>query len=262
MIRNRLTGSLVAAWLCTALHAAGATGASLQEDAVQRLAESHDPALVVAIGRIVVKQAGLKAAQALLREQGQAAGLDPRKWNASAPEWREAEQQLMQPVDALIQARIEDPAWFRFAIAAIATRSLSAEEADELVRHFATEGGREQRIALEADIFGELLLANYTFTNRIEAGVKGTEREMSALQTVYWAHEPFRVRDFSPYPEALRFVSQGPGIKYTKLLAIQGIEALTAHVDGAARAAAEAVRAAGPQAASYLEAFRQRAGAR
>ena len=244
--------------ICIALAGRCALAASPHEDAVIRLAASHDPGFALAIGRIVVKQAGLKAARAVLAEEGRAAGLDAAQWNARTPEWQDAERLLAQRVETVVRDRIEDPAWFRQAIAAVATRLLNAEEADELARHFTLPGGREQRIALEVDIIGELLLANYTFTNRIEPDVKGTERELAALQTLWWAHEPFRVRDFTPYPEAMRFVSQDPGIKYTKMLSIQGIEAMSAHVDRSAAEAVEAVRSARHEIAPFVSAYRAR----
>ena len=173
-----------------------------------------------------------------------------KKYYGDATQWRR--------IFEANRDRIEDPAWFRQAIASVATRLLNAEEADELARHFTLPGGREQRIALEVDIIGELLLANYTFTNRIEPDVRGTERELAALQTLWWAHEPFRVRDFTPYPEAMRFVSQDPGIKYTKMLSIQGIEAMSAHVDRSAAEAVEAVHSARIEIAPFVSAYRAR----
>ena len=100
------------------------------KEAIERLAASHDPSIVIGVGRVYVKQTALIKARALLAEQGRAAGLG-REWNAQQPEWQAAERQLMGEVDLAIGSEIEDPAWFRAAWGAQAAAVLNAEEADE-----------------------------------------------------------------------------------------------------------------------------------
>jgi len=51
--------------LAAASSAFGATDA-LKDEAIARLAASHDPAIPLAIGRLYVKQAGLQSARTLL----------------------------------------------------------------------------------------------------------------------------------------------------------------------------------------------------
>ena len=63
----------------------------------------------------------------------------------------------------------------------------TAEEADEIATHFASEGGGEQRVVVELLLIGETVLANYTFTDRLDYRVKGAEREIAHLQEVWWA---------------------------------------------------------------------------
>jgi hypothetical protein len=230
----------------------------LKDDAIARLAASHDPAIPIAIGRVYVKQAGLKAAREVLRERGRAAGLGPR-WAPEAPEWQAAEAQLAATVDQVISHRLEDPAWFRAAWGAEAARLLNAEEADEIATHFATEGGSKQRAVIELLLVGETLVANYTFTDRIRYDVKGSEREMELLQQTWWVTDHQKIYDFTPYPNAIRFASQDPGVKYCKMLAIQGIDAINRHLDAVAREAVQAVRANQSVVEPQIERFRARA---
>jgi hypothetical protein len=82
---------------------------ALKRRAIERLAASHDPSIVIGVGRVYVKQTALLKARALIAEQGRAAGLG-REWNAGQPEWQAAERQLMAPVDVTIAREIEDPA--------------------------------------------------------------------------------------------------------------------------------------------------------
>ncbi|MBI3527913.1 MAG: hypothetical protein HY067_08080 [Betaproteobacteria bacterium] len=124
------------------LHLAGmpALADDAKGQAVARLAASHDPEIPIAIGCVVIKQAGLKAIRAMLADRGLARGLGP-DWNPAAPEWQAAEGQLAELVDDLIAVRLEDPAWFREGLGGAAADVLNAEEADEIATHFATEGG-------------------------------------------------------------------------------------------------------------------------
>ena len=105
----------------------------------------------------------------------------------------------------------------------------NAEEADEIATHFATDGGSKQRAVIELLLVGETLIANYTFTDRIRYDVKGSEREMERCRSVWWVTDHTKIYDFTPYPNAIRFATQDPGVKYCKMLAIQGIDAIKQH---------------------------------
>jgi hypothetical protein len=243
--------------LVVSLHLAGmpALADEAKDQAVARLAASHDPEIPIAIGRVVIKQAGLKAIRAALADRGRSSDLGP-DWNPAAPEWQAAEGQLTKLVDDLIAARLDDATWFREGLSCAAAKVLNAEEADAIATHFATEGGSEQRVVVELLLIGETVLANYTFTDRFDYRVKGTEREIAHLQEVWWAREPFRARDFTRYPDVIRFAGEEPGIKYTKMLAIQGIEVITNRIDGIAAETARTVQAGNIE--SYIEAYRRR----
>jgi len=230
---------------------------ALKDEAIARLAASHDPEIPIAIGRVVVKQAGMLAARELLAREGKQAGLGSG-WNATAPEWQAAEQALAPIVEEVITRRLEQGDWLREGWARVAASALNAEEADEIATHFATEGGREQRVVVEMVIVGETVMANYTFTDRLDYRTKGTEREVAKLQETWWAREPLRVRDFSRYPGAMRFAGENPGVKYTKTLAIQGIEVITRRIDQAAAEASAAMAGSAALVAPYIEAYRAR----
>src|SRR5258706_661273 len=243
--------------LIASLHVAGmpALADEAKDQAIARLAASHDPEIPIAIGRAVIKQAGLKAIRAMLADRGRNSGFGP-DWKPSAPDWQAAEGQLTKLVDGLIAVRLDDAAWFRDGLGGAAANVLNAEEADEIATHFATEGGGEQRVVVDLLLIGETVLANYTFTDRLDYRLKGAEREIAHLQEVWWAREPFRVRDFSRYPDVVRFAGENPGIKYTRMLAIQGIEVITNRIDSIAAEAARTVQAGNIE--PYVEAYRRR----
>jgi len=204
-----------------------------------------------------VKQAGLGAARTLLAQRGRDAGLD-RGWNAAAPEWQEAEAHFSAIVDGVIARGIEDANWLRAIWADQAARVLNAEEADEIATHFATPIGREQRIVIEVKVVGELLLANYTFTDRISDRVPGSEREFARMQAIWAEREPFRARNFEGDAGAARFGSRNPGVKYVRMLAIQGVDAILGHIDAVCAEAARAVSQAAAQADPFIETHRRR----
>lgn len=232
---------------------------ALKDEAVARLAASHDPAIPIAIGRVYVKQAGLESARALLAERGKAAGLNAG-WGPGEPEWQAAEVPLTAIIDAIIARQVDDPAWFREAWGREAARVLNAEEADEIATHFSSDGGRQQRAVIELLLVGETLIANYTFTDRIRYGVKGSEHEMEQLQSVWWVTDHTKIYDFTPYPNAIRFATQDPGVKYSKMLAIQGIDALRQHYDAVVKEIAGALRNAQGEIDPYIAQYRRRTG--
>jgi hypothetical protein len=230
---------------------------ALKDDAIARLAASHEPDVPLAVARLAVKQAGLGATRALLARRGREAGLG-RGWSAVAPEWQDAEAHFSRIVDGVIARGIEDAGWLLAIWTDQAARVLNAEEADEIATHFATAVGREQRVVIEIKVVGELLLANYTFTDRISDRVRGSESEFARMQTVWAEREPFRVRNFDGDVGAARFGSRNPGVKYVRMLAIQGVEAMLGHIDAVCAEAVLAVSEAAAQADPFIETYRRR----
>ena len=253
-------GRILGAVLATLLTAIGPAAAdALKDDAIARLAASHEPDVPMAVGRLAAKQAGLGAARTLFARRGRDAGLG-RGWNAAAPEWQDAEAHFSRIVDGIIARGIEDPDWLHTIWADQAARVLNAEEADEIATHFATPVGREQRIVIEVKVLGELLLTNYTFTDRISDRVPGSEREFARMQAIWAEREPFKVRNFDGDAGAARFGSRNPGVKYVRMLAIQGVDAMLGHINAVCAEAVLAVSQAAAQADPFIESYRRRTG--
>jgi hypothetical protein len=210
-----------------------------KQEAVQRLVRSHDPSIFVATGALYLKQEAIRA-------------------NGGKP----LSPGVLAEVDRLIDANVRDPAWFYAGLSGAADRFLSAEEADEIATHFDTEGGQLQRRVIELAV-GEVLMNVYTFTDRIDYRVKGSSRELQDLQS---AVGPMRgtcacptprdidnlkpvadgraiqvAQDLSVYPGTVKFASGGAGVKYVKILMMQGIESMTAHFEAVAKQIREIV---------------------
>ena len=155
---------------------------ALKRSAIERLAASHDPSIVIGVGRVYVKQTALLKARAVIAEQG-ALPASAESGTHSSPSGRWRNDALMADVDPEIAREIEDPAWFRAAWGGAAASVLDAEEADEIANHFATEGGALQRQVIELLLVGETLVANYTFTDRIRYDVKARSTRWNCCRT-------------------------------------------------------------------------------
>ena len=232
---------------------------TLKEASVSRLAHSLDPGVPVAVGKLVVRQEALLRARQLLAQYGRRAGLD-EGWNGDAPEWQKAERELTEDAFAIIDREIAQPEWFYAVQEREIAKVLDAEEADYIATHFTTPIGREQRILLQMRLLSEVLMTNYSFTNRIDSNVPGLEEDLAELSNAYWDMEPFRKRDFMTDPESIKFAGHAAGLKYTRMLAIRGIEGFTAHIDAVAGQARDAVDNAEPLIDDYIQLYRQRTG--
>lgn len=228
---------------------------ALKQEAVERLAQSHDPALSVGIGRVYVKQAALLVAREVLAERGRAGGLDHARWNPHTPQWQAAERELMHGIDDLVQQRVAGGSWVRQAWAELAAQTLDGEEADEIAVHFQSEGGQLQRRVIEWFV-GELTLQTYAFTDRLKYGVAGSEQEMRDLQVVTYERMFRGIHDFTGYPDAVRFASIDPGVKYFKMMVMQGVHAVHVYLEACAEAARELVRGRASLADTYVASVR------
>ena len=230
------------------------TAEELKRDAVSRVIEAHDVALPVYIGRVYVKQAALTAARDLLAEKGKAAGLDRKTWNLNSPLWQGAERELMQGTDALIQRKVASGYWVQEAWSEQVSTILNGEEADEIAVHFRTEGGELQRRVIEWFV-GELTLQTYTFTDRLKYGVPGSEQEMRDLQVAtYEAKSHFApIYDLTRYDNNMRFASSEAGIKYFKMMAIQGVNLVHQHLELVAEEARAMIRSRAAVVDPYVE---------
>lgn len=213
-------------WLAAALVCLGASQPlaglaqdDLKADAVRRVVSAHDPAIFVATGALYLKQEALRAAGG-----------------------RPLSAAVLAQVERLIEENVREPGWFVTRWSAVVDRHLSAEEADEVATHFASEGGQLQRRVIELAA-GEVLMSNYTFTDRIDYRLAGAESELRGMQAVVDERQFKGVQDFSRYPDAVKFASGGAGVKYMKVVMIQGVETLTQHLEWVARQVRSAVLA-------------------
>ncbi|NIO43035.1 MAG: hypothetical protein GTO41_24490, partial [Burkholderiales bacterium] len=101
---------------------------ALKEASVLRLARSLDPAVPVAVGKLVVRQQALLRARQLLNQYGRRAGLDDG-WNSQALEWQWAENELTEDAFALIDSEIAVPDWFYEVLEREIANLFDAEEA-------------------------------------------------------------------------------------------------------------------------------------
>lgn len=230
-------------FMSAALAAEDPSDAELKRDAVSRVVEAHDVALPVYIGRVYVKQAALTAARDLLTAKGKAAGLDRKKWNLDTLLWKAAERELMDGTDALIQRKVASGYWVQEAWSEQVSTILNGEEADEIAVHFRSEGGELQRRVIEWFV-GELTLQTYTFTDRLKYGVQGSEQEMKDLQVATSeAKSHFApIYDLTRYDNTMRFASSEAGIKYFKMMAIQGVGLVHQHLELVAEEARKTIR--------------------
>jgi len=264
-IAARVIGATVGSFLLMASLSSGADQfegrepdeRTLKEASVSRLAHSLDPAVPVAVGKVVVRQAALLRARQLLAEYGWRAGLD-EGWNGTAPEWQQAEQELTERANALIDTEVEVPDWFYAVLQREIANVLDAEEADYIATHFTTPAGREQRILLQMRLVAEVLMANYSFTNRIDHTVPGLNDDLQELSAAYWKMEPFRQRANMLDPESMKFAGHAAGLKFTRMLAINGIEGFSVHIDAVTTQARNAVDDAEPLISEYVQLYRQR----
>lgn len=254
--------ALAAVFLVSVAAADDAVDAALKRDAVERVSSAHDTALSIDIGRVYVKQAALQEARELLYRKGRDASLQYAAWNLGTPEWQQAERALVEGTDERIRIEVADPAWLEQAWTGLIAETLNGEEADEIAVHFRTEGGGLQRRVIEWYV-GELTLQYYTFTDRLKYGVPGSEQEMLDLHntTVEIRNHFEPIYDLTEYPDAMRFASRDPGVKYMKMMVMQGVNVIHTHLETVADAARATIRSRAALADPFVAQVRARRGA-
>lgn len=254
--------ALAAAFFLSIAAADDVSEAELKRDAVARVSSAHDTELSINIGRVYVKQAALLEARDLLYRKGRDASLQHAAWNLTTPEWQQAERLLVEGTDERIRTEVADPAWLEQAWTGLIAETLNGEEADEIAVHFRTEGGGLQRRVIEWFV-GELTLEYYTFTDRLKYGVPGSEQEMLDLHNttaeIKSHFEP--IYDLTEYPDAMRFASRDPGVKYMKMMVMQGVNVIHTHLEKVADAVRTTIRSRAALADPFVASVRARIGA-
>ncbi len=255
---------LVAVFMCLAVianvfSAQDLTAEDYHSDAVRRLATKHDPAMPVAIGALVVKQAGLIKARHLLHEYGQEFKLGDN-WNPKAEEWQEAEKVFIEIIDSRISTILKDPVWFEDALFNLLIGRITAEEADEIARHFESPVGIVQREIIDMSMIAETLQLAYTISRTIKPGISGSEQEYKDLQKVWWERRPaFAAREnIYQDPAVRRFAGQETGRKYGRIIAMQGIGAIMTYIRLAVKEVESQVIVNVPLIKTFAETFQHR----
>ena len=152
--------------------------------------------------------------------------------------------------------------WLTQAWTEYTARELDGEQADTIATHFQTEGGQKLRMLMDWYL-GEMVLFNYTFTDRFEYELKESERELHALQREAQKRIPREDVEFSSrYPEAFYFIAchpEGrycPGVKYWKMLAIPLLGGIFRYMDGLSADIEARMRAQRPEIQPLIDAFK------
>lgn len=234
-----------------------------KDEAVQRVVAAHDETMVVGAARLIAKQAALRLARGFLADWGREAGLG-EGWNDDAPQWREAEQLLMQRAATGPLDLIAGPAWVKAIRASYIAEGFGGEEADAIATHFETEDGKAQ-VAMLDWFVGETTLFIYTYTGRFKYDLRGAEAELKALQKGAESRIPGKDNELefsTKHRAGFQFAACSPqsrycqGPRYARMLAVPMQGAITRHIDAVGEQIQAAMRELRPQVQPYLEAFR------
>jgi hypothetical protein len=240
-------------------------GEAAKRDAVHRVVEAHDTQLLLGGGQLMIKQAAIRSARKLLGEWGREAGLGGEWWD-NAPEYRAAKAELLGIADDMLAQRYLSGAWLQETWTAYTAREFDGEEADTLATQFQTEGGRQLRMLMDWYL-GEMVLFNYTFTDRFEYELKESEAELRALQQAAQKRIPREDIEFTGrYPDTFRFVACSPdsrycpSIKYWKMLIYPMIGEVFRYIDGLSAEIETSMRARRSDVDRHVQAFKVRTG--
>ena len=234
-----------------------------KRDAVERVVESHDKTLLLGGGKLMLKQAAVRSARKLLREWGKEAGLSGEWWD-DAPQYRAAKAELLGIADTTLERKYASGAWLKEAWYEYTANALDGEEADRIAEHFQTEGG--QKIRMQMDWYlGEMVMFNYTFTDRFEYELADAERELKALQQEAQKRIPREDIEFtSRYPESFQFLAcppasrYCPGPKYWKMLIYPLMGEVIRYIDGVSADIEAQMRGRRPRIQLYIDDFKAR----
>lgn len=254
---------------CAALALALWTGVAAADtdtdraDAVSRVVDSHDTTLLLGGGLLMVKQSAIRSARKLLTEWGREAGLRGEWWDDAA-EYRAAKAALLQGADEILQSQYVSGAWLKEVWTQYTARELDGEQADTVATHFQTEGGKKLRQLMDWYL-GEMVLANYTFTDRFDYELKDSERELIALQKEAQKRIPREDIEFtSRYPDTFQFVACSPdsrycpSLKYWKMLIYPLMGEIFRYTDSIGVQIEADMRKRKPQVDAYIAEFKAR----
>ena len=236
---RRHRASLSVAWPAAAAHrrAQGGSHRPAGRQPRSRDPRRHRPRLCQA-GRPAVGSRAPRGAR-----QGRAAWA--AGWGPQAPEWQAAELRLTEVIDDIIARRVEDPAWFREAWAGVSARILNAEEADYIAQHFSPPkaASSSAQVIETADRGRDADGLLHVHRSPPLRRARAPSARWLRCRPSGGSASHCKIYDFTAYPDAMRFAGADPGVKYCKMLAIQGIEAINAHYAAVVGETAGALRA-------------------
>lgn len=210
---------------------------SHKREAVERVANAHSQELVTGAANLIIKQASIRVARALLTQWGKEASLGPA-WKEGGEHWQKAETLLLEETVEPMK-NVATGAWVKDIWVDYVGKSFGGEEADVIATHLESSSGQAQ-VAMMDWFMGETTLFNYTYTGRFQYDLKGAEGELKALQKIAVPRIPEKDNEIgftTKNRDAWQFVACSPqnptcmGPRYAKLLggALQG--GLIRHID-------------------------------
>ncbi|MEQ1880198.1 MAG: hypothetical protein ABL878_04425 [Burkholderiales bacterium] len=234
-------------------------------EAVARVVNSHDTALILKGAELMVKQQAVRAAHKLLVKWGHEENLGP-KWWETRPEWKAAKAELVKTADKILAERLVEETWIRKTWTEYTAHEFDGEQASVIADHFETEGGIKQRRLMEWYL-GEMVLFYYTFTDRFDYEVRETQDQLHALQKEALKRVPTEDVTFaSRNSKAFAFIACSPdgpycpGLQYWKMLAIPMLGAIFRHLEDTTRAIEADMSAQRPAMQRHFDAFRANVG--
>ncbi len=268
MWMRRLAGALLAAVLLPGVTLAAETKAEENADrraAAERVAKSHDEALIIGAARLITKQLSLNLARELLAGWGKEAGVGAG-WKEGVPEWTEAESLLLKETVEAPMALLARDTWVKEIRTEYVATTFAGEDSDTIATHFASESGKAQ-LAMMDWFMGETTLFNYTYTGRFKYDLKGAEAELKALQKAAEARIPEKDNELqfsTKYREAFQFVACSPesrycvGPRYVKLIALPLQGAIIRHIDAVGMQIKAAMEAQRDAVRPFIDAYKAR----
>lgn len=243
-----------------------ATGASATADEIadkkQQIAELidlHDLTTSVSIGNYYLKQESLVAIRSLLARLGREENLGP-DWNPRNPQWKRAEEILLQPTMAKVADDFTNLDWLRPQWQDLDSREFSAEELDVLLAHFHSDVGRKQAKIVDHTVSTHVI-TTLAFSGKLK-DVPGVQDERSRMQHV-WNKEDDEMRfsiEDATNAEGQRFAYSPLGKKYfvTAILKLTGI--ISRRIDELAVALPKEVDARADQVRPLMQEFKSGRG--
>jgi hypothetical protein len=243
--------------------AVGATAAADEDtdkkQQIGQLIDLHDLTTSVSIGNYYLKQESLVAIRSLLTRLGQEEKLGP-DWNLRNPQWKRAEEILLQPIMAKVADDFTNLHWLRPQWQDLDSREFSAEELDILLTHFHSDVGRKQAKIVDHTVSTHVI-TTLSFSGKLK-DIPGVQEERSRMQHI-WNKEDddmrFSIQD-ATNADGQRFAYSALGKKYfvTAILKLTGI--ISRRIDELAVALPKEVDARADQVRPVLQEFKSGRG--